>query len=367
MGRYGRWGSAALAVVLLGASFLYIRFLTVAGRFTTINQPVPAACETLAAVPGPEDIVIDPQRGFAYVAATDRRLIMKGGAGADAVRGGIYVINTNQPVAGWELRPVTPNEPESFRPHGLGFLIDEAGGRSLFVVNHPAGGADTVEIFDVATDGELTHRRTVSDPLFVSLNDVQPVGRDAFYATNDHGPGGEFWRMVQDFLMLDRANLVYFDGETARIAADGLSFANGVNISPDGETVYVAETIGMGLRIYARDPATGMLTLSDYVALGTGVDNIDVLPDGTLLIGAHPKLLDFLDHADDPSALSPSQVVLITPGEGGGGAARTIYLNFGEEISGSSVAAGYGEIMMIGAVFEPKILICQRDLDVIVP
>lgn len=362
-----RWLAIGALVLVLAVSFVVVRFLTAAGEFTTFNREIPAACQTLAAVPGPEDIVVDVERGLAFVSATDRRAIAMGGAAADAIRGGIYVVDLNEPVEDWALRPVTDNSPQDFRPHGIGLYIGADGARALFVVNHPAGGPDTVEIFYIAPDGRLAHRRTVTDPAFVALNDVQPVGPDSFYATNDHGSDGRLASMVEDLLMLDRANLVYFDGETAHVVVDGLTYANGVNVSPDGQTVYVTETGDMVLRAYARDAATGALTLADYVALGTGLDNIDVQPDGTLLIAAHPNLVDFVRHAGDPKAPSPSQVVLIEPAADGGGTARTLYLDFGEEMSGASVAAGYGEVMLIGTVFEPKILVCQRDPEINAP
>jgi len=358
MGRGKKWLGAGAVLLVILVVFLVFRFARAAGALTSIIQEVDASCQMLDAVPGPEDIVIDRERGFAFVSGTDRRLVMAGGEQAAGVRGGIYLIDLNDPVEQWALQPVTPSEPERFLPHGIGLHIAADGARSLFAVNHPADAPDQVVIFDVDEDGRLSHRRTVSDPLLHNLNDVQPVGGDAFYATNDHGDGVS--ATVQDFLLLDQANLVYFDGQAVEVAADGLSYANGVNVSADGTQIYVAETIDGALRIYDRDVASGTLELADYVALGTGVDNIDVQENGDLLIGAHPKVLDFAAHADDPKALSPSQVVLIELKSGGGGKARTVYLNKGDELSGLAVAAGYGDIMLLGPVFQPRILACER-------
>ncbi len=354
----GRW--LGVGVVLLGivAVILFLRLAAAAGTFKAMVEWQGAACRVIEAVPGPEDIVIDRERGFAFVAATDRRLTTSGSPEAANVRGGIYLIDLNRPVEQWALASVTPAQPSSFRPHGLGLYVSETGARSLFVVSHPAGRSDEVVIFDVDEQGQLNHRRTVSDPLLTDLNDVQPVGADAFYATNDHGDG--MGTLLQDFLMLDQANLVYFDGEVARIAADGLTYANGVNVSADGREVYVAETLDGVVRIYDRDLDSGSLTLVDYAAIGTGVDNIDVLENGELLVGAHPKMFDFMRHAEDPEALSPSQVISIQLKEDGGGRVRTLYLDNGEELSGVAVAAGYGDIMLLGPVFQPRVLACKR-------
>lgn len=346
-------GTVVLVAVI---SFVLVRFLTAAGQFTTLTaaMEIPGECDVIESVPGPEDIVVDHERGLAFVSSVDRRALL---AGATGVRGGVYVIDLTAPRAEWALRPVTPHVPAAFDPHGLGLYIDDEGRRTLMVVNH-ADGVHTIEMFDVDDDGILSHRATVADPKLVSPNDVQPVGHSAFYATNDHGTGSATGQLLHDALLLAQANLVYFDGQSMRVVADGFSFANGVNVSPDGKSVYVAETIGMALRIFQRDIESGDLTPFDFVALGTGLDNVDVSPDGTLLIGAHPRLIDFLSHASDENVLSPSQVVRLTPREGGGGTADTIYLNLGDQLSASATAAAYGDTMLVSGVFDPKILAC---------
>lgn len=349
-------GYVALAVVVV-VSVLVWRFLSAAGYFTGIRQEIAADCRAIPAVPGPEDIVIDHGRNIAYVSAYDRRTVMSGAQGADAVRGGLYAIDLSAPEEEWALYPVTPSEPQDFRPHGIDLYVGADGTRKLFVVNHPAEGGDRVEIFDITVDGTLSHEASVQSSLFVSLNDVVASGPGSFYATNDHTTKSQFMQMLSDGLLLRNSNVVYFDGNQAKVASDTILFPNGINMSPDGDKVYVASSLGMSMYIYGRDAATGELTGLDNVRLGTGVDNIDVQPDGTLLIGAHPNVLNFMSHASDPEELSPSQVVRIDPSQKKAG---TIYLNLGEEISGISVAAGYGDKMLLGQVFEPEVLVCSQ-------
>lgn len=349
-------GYVALAVIVI-VSVLGWRFLSAAGYFTGIRQEVAADCRAIPAVPGPEDIVIDHERKLAYVSSYDRRAVMSGAPGSDAIRGGIYAIDLSAPEAEWALYPVTPATPEDFRPHGLSLYVGADGARKLFAVSHPSKGGDRVEIFDIAPDGTLSHEESIQSSLFVSLNDVLAVGPQSFYATNDHTTNSQLMQTLSDGLLLRNSNVVYFDGSEAKVAADTLLYPNGINMSPDGKRVYVASALGMSMYIYDRDAETGALTGFDNVRLGTGVDNIDVQPDGTLLIGAHPKILDFLSHASDPKELSPSQVVRIEPSEKKAG---TIYLNLGEEISGISVAAGYGDKMLLGQVFQPEVLVCTQ-------
>lgn len=357
-----RWriaGYVALALVVV-VSVLAWRFLAAAGYFTAIKQEIAAECRAIEAVPGPEDIVIDHARGIAYVSAYDRRAVQAGAPGSEAVRGGLYAIDLTAPQADWSLYPVTPNMPADFRPHGISLYVGPDGARRLFAVNHPAAGHEVVEIFDIAADGTLSHALSVTDPLFVSLNDVVAVGPDSFYATNDHASKNGLHQLFSNILLLRNTNVVYHDGTATRIAADRFGYANGINASTDGSRIYVADLMSMTLHVFDRDAASGDLRGVDMARLGTGIDNIDVQPDGSLLIGAHPNLIDFIAHAGDPAALSPSQVVRVEVDKNGGGKAGTIYLNLGAEISGISVAAGYGDVMLLGQVFEPQVLVCAQ-------
>ena len=87
-------------------------------------------------------------------------------------------------------------------------------------------------MFDLSESG-LVHRRTLADPLLVSPNDVLAVGPDQLYVTNDHGSEGGIARMLEDYLRLPNANVLYFDGEekiwptptasTSRTTAEGSS------------------------------------------------------------------------------------------------------------------------------------------------
>lgn len=349
-------GYVALASIVI-VSVLSWRFLSAAGYFTGIRQEVAAECRAIPGVPGPEDILIDHERKLAYVSAYDRRAVMSGAPGSDALRGGIYAIDLSLPEADWALYPVTPPAPEDFRPHGISLYIGPEGERKLFAISHPAKGGERVEVFDTAADGMLSHEESIESPLFVSLNDVLAVGPRSFYATNDHTTQSQLIQTLSDGLLLRNSNVVYFDGSEVKVAADTLLYPNGINMSPDGKQVYVASILGMSMYIYNRDTETGVLTGFDNVRLGTGVDNIDVQPDGTLLLGAHPKILDLFSHASDAKELSPSQVVRMEPSEKRAG---TIYLNMGEEISGISVAAGYGSKMLLGQIFQPEVLVCTQ-------
>jgi hypothetical protein len=71
-----------------------------------------------------------------------------------------------------------------FHAHGLGLVQD---GSSIIVaaVNHAVEG-DRIELFDyIPGSSEIIHYETVVSDLLYSINDVIPLDRKRFYATND--------------------------------------------------------------------------------------------------------------------------------------------------------------------------------------
>ena len=165
--------------------------------------------------------------------------------------------------------------------------------------------------------------------------------------------------MIEDYGRRRLANVVFFDGKQFGEAVAGIGYPNGINLSKDGRTVYLAATIEQSLHVYDRDPVTHKLTLRERLELGTGVDNIEIDQDGSLWIGSHPKLLSFVKHAEDPLRISPSQVLRIRFLAGGGYVVEEIFVDHGETLSAASVASVFGQRMLVGAVFDPKILDCD--------
>ena len=49
---------------------------------------------------------------------------------------------------------------------------------------------------------------------------------------------------IEDYLQLDRSNVVFYDSNEFTIAIKKLGYANGINVSEDGNILYVAETVG---------------------------------------------------------------------------------------------------------------------------
>ncbi len=349
-----RWIVICVLAGVLAMAGWFVDLLWSAGQFKKIDAHFEGRCRQIEGVVGPEDISIHPKTGIAYISSCDRRAA----AGGQPGNGAIFAYDLNAAAP----RPVnlTPDADEDFQPHGIGLFVGKDGREALFVVNHQ-GGRQQIEIFDLA-DGRLFHRKTVSDPRLVSPNDIAAVGPEAFYVTNDHRYLAGAKRIAEEYLRLRISNVLYYDGAEFVEAAGGIGYANGINISADGLTVYVCAVTERALYVYDRDPSTGKLALKSRIKLGTGGDNVEVDREGALWIGAHPKLLSFVAHSEDPAKLSPSQVLHLTRDKAGAYTAEEVYLNPGEELSGSSVAAASDGRLLIGCVFDHKFLDCQRRL-----
>jgi arylesterase/paraoxonase len=342
---------AVLFLVILVAGWA-VYLYWVAGQFKTIEPHFSGKCKAVAGVVGPEDITIHPETGIAYVSACDRRALQDGKPGG----GAIYAYDLNAVTA--EPVNLTPDADRDFRPHGISLYVGEDGRDVLFVINHQ-GGEHRIDIFDLK-DGGLAYRKSLRSPMLVSPNDIVGVGPEAFYVTNDHRYPSGWMRKVEDYLRLRRSNVVYYDGSEFVEAASGIGYANGINVSPEGRLLYVCSITGGSLYVYDRDPVSGRIVYREEIDLDTGVDNIEVEADGDLWIGAHPQLLTVAKHFKDPGTISPSQVLRLTPQAGGGYDVEEVYLDTGQQISASTVAAVRGNRLLIGSVFDAKFLDCRR-------
>ena len=165
-------------------------------------------------------------------------------------------------------------------------------------------------------------------------------------------------KTVEEFGRLRVATVQFFDGKAFSTALSGIAASNGINASADGKSVYVAAMADRRVQVYDRDQQTNALSMRAAVPVPGFADNIEVLANGNLLLGVHSKMFDFLGHVVDAKKLSPSHIVLLTADGKGSFVPETVYYNKGEEISGASVGASAGQRLLVGSVFEPKILDC---------
>ncbi|HMP99516.1 MAG TPA: SMP-30/gluconolactonase/LRE family protein [Cyclobacteriaceae bacterium] len=347
----------ALIILFSTLAYIVVGILIPAGVFKNIEPHFDGSVEKIILpVAGPEDISIDQQSGIAFISADDRRANANS---ATKIRGAIFMLDLND--SSKHIKDVSPAVPEDFHPHGISLWREPDGRVFLFVINHrKQKPAHVIERYEWINN-ELIHLESIEDAdLMSSPNDLAATGPKTFYVGNDHyyskaGLG----RTLEDYLQRAIAYVLYYDGKTFRKVAEGIAYPNGIALSADQSKLYIASTTGRKLLIYDRDRESGSVRLQKSIALKTGVDNIETDELGNLYIGAHPQLLKFAAHAKSQDKHSPSQVLKLIPQASGEYEAAEIFLNDGSEYSGSSVAAIYMDIMLIGSVFENSILYCK--------
>ena len=345
-----------VVIALFVALFAYFASVMTAasGALVKLESKLVDQCTRLDIHPGTEDVTIDPETNHAFVSAGDRRdWYNEGDTPAGKLpKGGIFVFDVDNPTS---AKRVSPPDFNDFMAHGISLWSGPDGEKRLFAVNHPSTGEEIVEIFSVGEDDMLNHLESISFDAMHSPNDVVAVGPRQFYATNDKGYEGGIMEVIEAYFALPLSSAVYFDGEEGRIIQGGLAYANGINKSPDGKTIYIAEFLKQRVSAFDRDPISNELSNRRKIKVGTGPDNIEVAGDGALWIGGHPRVFDFIDHAKDPAAISPSHVVRVNPRTG---VKNDVFISVNGEINGSSVGAVYDKTLIVGAVFDGHVMVC---------
>ncbi len=334
---------------LTGLSLLILfvgSFLKDAGYFKDINPHFSGHCDVVPGVVGAEDISFLPNSNVALVSAYDRR-------NSQEHNGGIFSYD----LASKQFVKISPPM-KDFRPHGISLYSMPDGGQRLFVINHSEG-KHAVNIFNLI-NGQLTLFKTVEGEGLISPNDLVAVGPEQFYVTNDHHYKNGVMRLLEDYLSLKLSSVVHYDGKVFKEVLTDLGYANGINVSRDGKSLYLSALTARTLNVYRRNLNDNELTLKKQVDTGTGIDNIELDENGDLWIGAHPQLLKFVSHAKDNNKYAPSQVLKVSVADGSFKVSEVL-LDSGSLLSASSVGAVKGNRMLVGAVFDAKILDCTMD------
>ena len=83
---------------------------------------------------------------------------------------------------------------------------------------------------------------------------------------------------------------------------------------------------------------------------------LSLIREGNLWIGSHPNLLRFSAYAKGKQSTSPSEIIKIIYRELGDYSIEKIYVEDGHEMSGSTVAATFGNLILAGNVMDDEFL-----------
>jgi hypothetical protein len=227
--------------------------------------------------------------------------------------------------------PDCPGPPETgevgaFTTHGV-YVAPGAGPQhKLFVVGH--GARESIEIFDVDTSGaipDVTWIGCVIAPDPIGLNSVRGLPDGGFLTTNfnprnmqmqammDGTRNGELWEW-------------HTDSGWEMVPGSEASGANGVELSDDGQTIYVA---AWGSQSFFTLSANKDRPDRQEIDLGFRIDNIHWSRDGRLITAGQVGQ-DWRVALIDPETLEVEEIYRLDdmPGFGGG----TVALEVGDEL-----------------------------------
>jgi arylesterase / paraoxonase len=338
-----------LLVLVLFVTIFFIFNLRQTGFFREIEPIEFGTVHARLPLPGAEDLAISHPDKFLIVSSDDRRATWNGKPGA----GGLYYIDlTDQSFTPMLLEPGLPD----FHPHGISLLKLDSTRYGVYVVNHNQSG-HFIEVFELINK-KLKHIQTITDPAIISPNDVVAVADGKFYMTNDHGYSTKLGVFFENYAGIKASNVMFYDGENFRKVAEGIAYANGVNYDIRTRRLYVASPRKFLIKEYQAQ-ANGDLDFLRDIPTGTGVDNLEWDADSLLWSGAHPNLMHFTQYAKLKKDISPSEVVVLDVREGKP-AVRSVYVNSGEIVSGSSAAVRYCDYLFVGNVMDKELVILKK-------
>jgi hypothetical protein len=227
-----------------------------------------------------------------------------------------------------EAYPDCPSPPSTgaFTTHGVFVMPGRGPVYELFVVGH--GARESIEVFEVDTSAAMpaiTWIGCVIAPDPIGLNSVRGLPDGGFLTTNfnprgtpmqtmmDGTPNGELWEW-------------HAESGWSEVPGSEASGANGLEISPDGQIIYIA---AWGSQSFIRLSRGQTPPVREEIPLGFRIDNIHWARDGRL-IGAGQVGQDWQVIMIDPESLEVESIYSQDdmPGFGGG----TVALEVGDEL-----------------------------------
>ena len=340
-----------LGLVII-ALLLYVGYiLSSTGYFRTIENIGQEYIKKEVSIAGVEDITVDQANDLAIFISYDRAAERDG----NPQKGGIFAMDLSQ--ASMPVTELSNKITVDLLPHGISLKQMDSTRHRLWVANHADG--ESIEIFDLFHKDSLVHVQTLKDEMIYAINDIVGISESEFYFTNDHYYENTLGRLAENYLGWAKCETVYFDGSQYRAVVDGISYANGINYDKDRNLLYIASPRGFKIEVFKR-LSNGDLDYFDTIDTNTGVDNLEFDADGNIWSGSHPNLLAFTAYAAGKKPIAPSEVIKIDYRGKGDYKVETLFLDDGNKVSASSVAAPYNDMILVGNVMDDHFLVLER-------
>ena len=334
---------------------------------------------------GPEDITIDHEQNIAYISADPRaqvKLAQKA-MKPSLPQGAIFALKLDdlmpltQPVIAHDLTSEIMAD-RDFHPHGIFLQIDKnSGHRTLFVVNHAYALKDGayhtgnfIERFTIDQPNRLIPDGQYNLDQYECPNDVAAIDHDQIFVTNSTERCISLTGFLIDRLLgRETGKVLYFKspGASPEVIMENFGYANGINVrSVDQQSwdLYVADSISGEIR---RKRFQSKEASEFIIRTLPGVDNLEWDEYGNLYAARCPSKTRFALYGMNRMGggkwlffqTAPSRASRI---EFNRTEAREIplFCDDGRLLSASSVAAAHRELMLIGSVFEHKLIICTN-------
>jgi len=298
-----------------------------------LSCPLAGAADKDCAASGEYAFVCGPKSAEDLVLVPDTKWIIASGFAEDAA---IYLIDSQRkswtelyparaPRARQDMDvygacPGSP-DPNNLVTHGLSIRRGADGHSTLYVVGH--GEREAIEVFDVDANGEmpvLTWKGCILTPDSMEANSVASLGDGSLLVTIPLRTGIP----ISDALAGKLTGGVYAwsPGDSGLTPVEGteLPYANGIEVSADGQEFYVVSSGLFTVTAYSNSNPARLLRRSKPLAIVP--DNLHMASDGSLITaglslldpvcGAVPQSEEF-DLAKFASCPRPFAVLTIDP------------------------------------------------------
>ena len=340
MSPYAKAGMTWATVIAALAVFFVIRFVWIQGWFSSVAPVAPAICRAVATgIKDPAALAADASHNALFVAALDRQAAQPYSAKQD----GIYLLKLDDPAAA----PVKlGGPPADFHPYAISLFRGDDGADTLLAVDRRSNGRHFIETYDVTFEGQtakLAQHTAIQGGLLVSPHGLAAAAPDHFYLSNDRAMRGGPGRFAEDYLLWPHADVLAYNGQGFRIAAQRMAGPAGLLIK--NGVLYVAVSNSREVQAFSQD-MMGYLTPLGALSLPARPDGLSLDDHGNLIVAGETK----------PGSSQVFRVVL--DARGAPQSYQAIFSDDGHVLKGASAAIIAGGQLFIGASDDSKILAC---------
>jgi hypothetical protein len=342
---------------VLGYAVVVLSLLTLSGCVPTPIDGCQSTAEihVICGLTKPEDL--------AHVAGTPWLLVSE--LGNNSVPGQVVAFDptndrlirlkaSNPVVADPNGFPICGTPPISIRPRGFHVRTDDNGKTILLLVN--VAQDVRIERYAIDTSAEQPQLRwegCVAVPSHLNPNDVAALHGDGFVISHMFTPPMSTWLRTQMFVGVKTGYVARWTPQSGwdKVQNSEVSFANGIETSPQTDRIFVAATYGETLTAVNVDGSDKRVT-----QLPIQPDNLTWSADGLLIAVGHTgvAMLGTNGCRDmvDQSCAFPFAVAAIDPQRL---EVEVIYTHDEGLIPGPSVALWHEEFLFLGTFFGDRV------------